>query len=432
MPLTHMIIRYPRYKIDVSELRTFWNSPILNSYMSICKLGLDQDATTLAVNTYFDLIDTVGTKPDVLYLCSNGELDRAVFLEATGLIPEEVKFYQYGEMNALLTIKETCSNVGAAFLVVDVPKGKDDGTDVYCSGAAVGGYSGEERGLELVETTDLPPLMGMETRLDGRVFSPSVENALIDSITAISKDEGKLFANVANLKAASRKIKNFESEGSKRFGFAGIATGLSSFIYFIENSFTPDQNLTLVAVEEAGGIAMHFRGKNPPPVVKSIPTFNLDGAGFLMRRGMPQGNVSIPQGAYISTPIYFAEKEARYRLRSAICDNCGLVHFPPRRICKDCGSPTKPSDPLPRRGRLYTFTQILKGAAPTEFDLQQRLEGEYCVGIIEFETGPRVISQLTDVNIQDLNIGDEMKMVFRKIYHQDGMDRYGYKFTKLT
>lgn len=432
MAITHVVIQYPRYEVLASKLKTIWNSPVLNSYSSVYKLGIDEDATTLAVNAILELVDAVGKKPQILHVCSTNQLDRAVFLEATGLFREDVKFHPYGEFDAVIAIEETLSQKETAFLIVDVPEGKDEVTDAYCTGTAVAGFSNEGKGLEIKETIEMPGFLANESRLDGRTFSPNAENTLIETIASSVKEEDIVFANVANLRTASRRINNIYIDGSKRAGFAGITTNLISLFHFLKENGRTEKDLSLIAMEEKGGIGLRISAKNPPIILTSTPTISLNVATYMLRKEMRHGNISIPQGAYISTPVYFGQKEARYRLRSATCENCGLIHFPPRKICKNCGNFTKPSGFLSRKGKLYTYTQILKGAAPTEFDLQQRLEGEYCVGIIEFEEGPRVISQLTDVNIDDLEVGDEMKMVFRKIYHQNGTDRYGYKFTKVV
>lgn len=435
MGLTHFVVHQPRYFLKSTTLRSLWNSGILNSYSSINKLGIDEDTTTLAVNAILDLRESIGTSLKFLHVCTTAnDFDRAVFLEATGLSPENVKFYPYGESSALLAVVAAAKIQSHGFLLVDAPVGKDETTDAFCSALAIAGYCGEAPSVQIVTEKQLSPLLSNESRLDSHTFSSSMETELISLVSKASEgwNTPVVFANIADLRSLSRRVKSAYVEGQKLMGFTGITSGLSSLIYWLKNQFTPDFPLVLIASDEGGGLAIEFHPKDRPTILTNNPTIELDGSSYMMRKRFSHGNVSVPQGAYISTPVYFAQKGARYRLLTAKCTNCASILFPPRAICKECGKKTAPSDPLPRSGNLFTFTQILKGAAPSEFDLQQRLEGEYCVGIIKFENGPKVISQLTDVAISELNIGDKMKMVFRKIYHQDGTDRYGYKFTRAV
>jgi uncharacterized OB-fold protein len=75
------------------------------------------------------------------------------------------------------------------------------------------------------------------------------------------------------------------------------------------------------------------------------------------------------------------------------------------------------------RGTVYSFTILQE--VPAEFEEQSPL----FLGIIQLDEGPLVIGQLTDVDGQ-INIGDEVEMVTRKLMTEDdrGMIVYGYKF----
>lgn len=54
----------------------------------------------------------------------------------------------------------------------------------------------------------------------------------------------------------------------------------------------------------------------------------------------------------------------------------------------------------------------------------------YAVAVIELEEGAKLTSQLVDTDVDNIEIGDDVEMVFRKIREdgEDGVISYGYKF----
>lgn len=54
----------------------------------------------------------------------------------------------------------------------------------------------------------------------------------------------------------------------------------------------------------------------------------------------------------------------------------------------------------------------------------------YVFAIIDLDEGPRVTGQIVDVCKQDVQIGDSVEAVFRKIQSDDpeGLIHYGFKF----
>jgi len=50
------------------------------------------------------------------------------------------------------------------------------------------------------------------------------------------------------------------------------------------------------------------------------------------------------------------------------------------------------------------------------------------VAIVELEEGPRIIAQLDNPLNKQLAIGMPVQFVFRQIYEEEGVIRYGFKF----
>ena len=74
---------------------------------------------------------------------------------------------------------------------------------------------------------------------------------------------------------------------------------------------------------------------------------------------------------------------------------------------------------------------LAPGGAPAEFDQQQAMTGVISVAIIQLDEGPRVIGQLSDANPGELHIGMRVRAVARRLYDQEGIVRYGVKFSPV-
>lgn len=130
----------------------------------------------------------------------------------------------------------------------------------------------------------------------------------------------------------------------------------------------------------------------------------------------------------MAVPRFWREIPNRYNLIGTRCGNCNKVFFPPRYICPYCRRMGKlePSR-LKRRGKIvsYTVTHVAAGG----FEDQT----PYVLAIVELEDGPRLTAQITDCDADEVKIGDEVEMVFRRMGEEstEGILYYGYKFKKV-
>ena len=127
------------------------------------------------------------------------------------------------------------------------------------------------------------------------------------------------------------------------------------------------------------------------------------------------------------TPRYHREIPQRYRLEAGKCKQCGHISFPPRLVCPKCKSKSFETVNLSREGKILTLTIIR--VAPEKFSK----ETPYVVAIIELNDGVRLTAQVADCDIEKVEIGDKVKLVFRKIQDEgkSGLHCYGYKAVQL-
>lgn len=127
------------------------------------------------------------------------------------------------------------------------------------------------------------------------------------------------------------------------------------------------------------------------------------------------------------SPRYWREIPQRYRLEAGKCKKCGKVYFPPRIICAECKSQEFETVNLQKEGKLLTYTIIR--VAPSQFMDQ----APYAMGVVELNDGVKILSQIADCDLDKLEIGQKVRIEFRKIYQEGeaGIICYGYKCVPL-
>jgi uncharacterized OB-fold protein len=120
---------------------------------------------------------------------------------------------------------------------------------------------------------------------------------------------------------------------------------------------------------------------------------------------------------------YTREIPQRYRLEAGKCSACGKIYYPPRRVCAACGGREFESVTLPDTGQVATYTVIR--VAPSDFTD----EAPYAVAVVEVEGGVRLMAQLVDVPLENIETGMPVRLEFRKIFQEGeaGIICYGYK-----
>jgi len=133
--------------------------------------------------------------------------------------------------------------------------------------------------------------------------------------------------------------------------------------------------------------------------------------------------------AHVSIPMYWRTIPQRYRLVGQKCKKCGAVNFPPKGVCKQCNASSDFEEiQLSGKGKVHTYVLIGAGGAPPEFAEQEKSSGSYPVAIVELAEGPKVIGQMADADPKEIKIGMPVTAELRKIYTEEGVIRYGFKF----
>ena len=113
----------------------------------------------------------------------------------------------------------------------------------------------------------------------------------------------------------------------------------------------------------------------------------------------------------------------RYRFEASKFKKSGKTYFPPRDIEPETGDTEQETVRLPDTGKVATYTVIRVG--PSDFTD----EVPYALAVVEVEGGVRLMAQLVDVPLENIETGLPVRLEFRKIYQEGeaGIICYGHK-----
>lgn len=129
----------------------------------------------------------------------------------------------------------------------------------------------------------------------------------------------------------------------------------------------------------------------------------------------------------MSVPRYWREIKHRYRLVGERCVSCGAAFFPPRAVCPRCGKRELEEYKLSERGQVVSWTVIRN--PPREYEKY----APYVVALVGLDDGIRVLSQVVDVEPEEMKTGMRVEATFRRVKENgdSGIIEYGYKFRPI-
>ena len=126
-----------------------------------------------------------------------------------------------------------------------------------------------------------------------------------------------------------------------------------------------------------------------------------------------------------STVKAWREKDGRYRLQGAVCQDCGKKIFPSVEICPFCHSQNLEKTEFATTGKIVCGPEILWYT----LDGFQELNPQH-TAIIELDDGPYVCAEIVHYPPpMEFKEGTKVEMVLRKLKREDiGNYIYGFKF----
>ncbi|MBT98852.1 MAG: 3-hydroxy-3-methylglutaryl CoA synthase [Dehalococcoidia bacterium] len=127
-----------------------------------------------------------------------------------------------------------------------------------------------------------------------------------------------------------------------------------------------------------------------------------------------------PQAQSPSVTAMWRESEQNIRFHGATCNQCGYIQYPAQRVCVECqtmddSTPIRLSD---QPGTVFTYSlDYLAGTVDTPL----------AIVVVDFEPGGRTLCMMTDREVDEVQIGMEVEMSFRKLRVVNGIHNYYWK-----
>jgi uncharacterized OB-fold protein len=120
--------------------------------------------------------------------------------------------------------------------------------------------------------------------------------------------------------------------------------------------------------------------------------------------------------------------EDKGHLIGAKCRSCGEVFFGRLSSCRYCQGADMDEIKLSDRGKLYNYT-VLRYKPPAPWKGVAEPYQPFAAGFVELPEGVRVLSVLTDCDVNKLRSNMDVEVVIRKYYEdEEGNDVYTYMF----
>jgi uncharacterized OB-fold protein len=128
---------------------------------------------------------------------------------------------------------------------------------------------------------------------------------------------------------------------------------------------------------------------------------------------------SMPPPLADAITLPFWQAAAEHRLVVQRCTTCEHTRHPPAPLCPECRSTESDWDQLPGRGEVYSYTAVHRPVAA-----DQTLPFIIAVIALEDSGGLRMISNLVDVDPEELEIGMPVELVWEDMSEELAMPRF--------
>jgi uncharacterized OB-fold protein len=118
-----------------------------------------------------------------------------------------------------------------------------------------------------------------------------------------------------------------------------------------------------------------------------------------------RGEIPLPRPTPLSAPHWDGCREGELRVQR--CDDCGTHVFIPQPACTNCFSQALEWVATSGRGRVYSYTIVHRPVQP-------QFKVPYIIGILEFEEGFHMMTNLIGLEPDDVKIGMEVEVEYVK------------------
>ncbi|SFR63778.1 zinc ribbon domain-containing protein [Halogeometricum limi] len=457
----------PRGRVTAEDVREAWGAFQGRGIDAKAVPAGDEDAVTMAVAAAGRALENSAMSPNAVDAVAFATTTPPVaeeqlaprVVQALGL-SSETRTWHHGQSTAAgADALETALNAEGTVLAVvaDAPVGDPAGSDhAFGAGAAaflvdddaavtfagVGSATDESPGVRFREAAEEEVASLDITGYERAAIRETTRDAIADlgldadriDAASLHQPNGSMPYRIAGEGVVSNGA---VAEGTvvDRIGDAGAATAAIGLVAALE---TGGDESVLAAFYGSGGgaVAFAFEGRLDGDEAATLDDGErVSYVESLRKRGIVVDGDVAGGGANVSLPTWRRTLDSRYALTAGRCPACGALSFPGEGACDDCHERVEfERAPLSSVGTVAARTVIGHGGAPPEFvELQQR-DGAYGAALVRLDArdgdgSVLMPAQLTDCDHESVAVGDAVRRTVRRIYEQEGVVRYGAKFT---
>ena len=125
------------------------------------------------------------------------------------------------------------------------------------------------------------------------------------------------------------------------------------------------------------------------------------------------------EAAELSNVLLEKEESQNVRLHGTLCMSCGTRQYPLTQVCSACKNHDSLQEiPLEHAGQIFTFTRDHLYVAP---------DSPTIMGVVDLDQGGRLYLQMTDVDPEDVRVGDPVVLTLRRRKEGPTMHNYYWK-----
>ena len=250
---------------------------------------------------------------------------------------------------------------------------------------------------------------------------------LIDEVSQCVLAEAGLTTADRTVLVSPNAVLRRKASASSPIGHAGAADAGLALAAALDTA-EPGQTILLVSVAD-GCDALLFRTtdeltrrRQAVPVAAQLNAgLQVDYLRYLSWRGLVRREPPRrPEPEAPAGPPSARAAQWKFALAGSGCTKCGFVHLPPVRVCKSCGVTDlmEPVSLARATGTIATYTVDRLAYSESPPVVQ---------AVVDFEGGGRYTFEVADATPDELAVGRQVSMTFRRLFTANDVHNYFWK-----
>lgn len=435
----------PRHRLQHAEIGAALGARAGKGGRSVA--AYDEDTTTMGVEAARRALSD-GRRPASIFFATTApayadKTNATAIHAALDLGHEGFAVDLAGSARGSVGALRAAASGGGLAVLADVRTGRPGGADERGGGDAAAAFLfGDGPAIaEIVGEASATAEFLDRWRTPGALWSTQWEERFgLESYVPLIRDAGKRALTAAGIeqadhvvvssphaRAAQAGLGHFppaQAEQAPPIGYAGAADPGVRLAAVLDRA-APGETILLIVAADGADATVLRAGDAPRPATTVAAA--ADGgrdvgyATYLTWRGVLEREPPRrPEPDRPAGPPSARSEAWKFGFVGSACDACGQVHVPPRRVCAGCGATDRMSRrPLAARsGRVATFTvdHLAFSPAPPMID-----------AVVDFDGGGRYTLEVADAQPDEIAIGTDVELTFRRLYTVDGIHNYFWK-----